>query len=395
MPRQKLTKRADGTYRCRYHGKEFYGKTQTEALKARDAYIELERTGLNPELKDVTFLEYSKKWLSVYRSECCQSLQKQYIGFVEYAATKLRPLMREITATDMQSLCNSLAPYSSSYVTKFMATMRSIFASAVADGVILRNPTEALRHPKTKKCEGHRVLEPWERELVVSTYAGHDFGLVAMVMLFAGLRRGEALYLDVDRDVDFKSMTLTVRGAVSFTDGNQAVTTQGKTEAALRTLPLASQLAEALKDHHGLLCAKKDGGLMSQSAFMRKYDSYISYLERELNGCPKRWYGKTKEHKKLLAEGKELPPWRNVTIRCHDFRVDYCTRCYDARIPVKTLQTWMGHSTADMIMNTYSKLTDEQERADALKLAAYEEQNKELTVPSKSQGKGSSRGERA
>ena len=39
MPRQKLTKRADGTYRCKYHGKEFYGKTQAEAFKARDAYI--------------------------------------------------------------------------------------------------------------------------------------------------------------------------------------------------------------------------------------------------------------------------------------------------------------------------------------------------------------------
>lgn len=40
-------------------------------------------------------------------------------------------------------------------------------------------------------------------------------------MLFTGLRRGEMLYLDVDRDVNFEEKTITVRGAVSFSNGNQ------------------------------------------------------------------------------------------------------------------------------------------------------------------------------
>lgn len=39
MTRQKLTKRADGRYVCRYDGQTFYGKTETEALKKREAYI--------------------------------------------------------------------------------------------------------------------------------------------------------------------------------------------------------------------------------------------------------------------------------------------------------------------------------------------------------------------
>ena len=38
MPRQKLTQRSDGYFRVKYHGKEFYGKTQAEAMKARDDY---------------------------------------------------------------------------------------------------------------------------------------------------------------------------------------------------------------------------------------------------------------------------------------------------------------------------------------------------------------------
>ncbi|MBR6860935.1 MAG: tyrosine-type recombinase/integrase [Clostridia bacterium] len=84
-----------------------------------------------------------------------------------------------------------------------------------------------------------------------------------------------------------------------------------------------------------------------------------------INGCNRRWYGKTKEHKKLIQENKNLPPWQSVDIRCHDFRVTYCTMCYEAGIPIKTLQAWMGHSDPSMIMNIYAKLTSEKEQADA------------------------------
>ena len=106
---------------------------------------------------------------------------------------------------------------------------------------------------------------------------------------------------------------------------------------------------------------------MSESAFDRKYQSYIVFLERELNGCPRRWYGKTKEHKAMLAAGKELPPWQELDIRCHDFRVTYCTMCYEAGVPIKTLQVWMGHADTKLIMEVYTKLTQEKEQADATK----------------------------
>ena len=50
----------------------------------------------------------------------------------------------------------------------------------------------------------------------------------------------------------------------------------------------------------------------------------------------------------MLERGEKLPPWRDVKIRCHDFRVDFCTRNFYAHVPIKTLQAWMGHEEADM-----------------------------------------------
>ena len=110
---------------------------------------------------------------------------------------------------------------------------------------------------------------------------------------------------------------------------------------------------------------------MSLTSFERKYESYLTFLEKKVNGCTERWYGKKKEHKALLSEGKPLPPWQPVKIRCHDFRVTFCTMCYNADVPVKTLQSWMGHSDATMIMKIYAKLTSERESRDSVNLNNY------------------------
>ena len=372
MPRKKIAKRADGYYKVYYKGKQFYGKTQAEATAKRDAYIHEEQAGLDVlNHEKSVFTNYALHWIEVYRADCGKTQHRQYITMAEYCAERLPKMMKDITVQDIQKVINSLSHYSPSHVSKFMTTIRGIFSTAAAEGVIMHNPMEAIRRPKTKACEGHRVLEPWERELIRATYMDHDFGPAAMVMMYSGLRRGEVLYLDIDRDVDFEKKTISVRGAVAFPNGTHGEVTRGKTEAAQRTIPLVKPLELALSGRHGLLLTKEDGEMMTLSAFERKYESYISFLETKKNGCPRRWYGKTREHKALLAQGKELPEWQDVKIRCHDFRVDFCTRNYEAGIPIKTLQKWMGHADAQMIMNIYAKLTEEQEQVDALKLMGF------------------------
>ena len=189
-----------------------------------------------------------------------------------------------------------------------------------------------------------------------------------MTMMLAGIRRGEAIYLDIDRDVDFENKTITIRGAASFSEGNQPYETKGKTDAAQRVIPMNDLLAEVLRGHHGLLCHKEDGSMMSLTSFNCKYESYITFLETRLNGCHKRWYGKTREHKELLKEGKPLPPWKDIKIRCHDFRVTFCTMCYEADVPIKTLQKWMGHTDPTVLMKFYAKLTEKKELYDTTKL---------------------------
>lgn len=48
MPRQTLKKRPDGRYVCKYKGFSFYGRTQSEALAAREEYKKQEKYGRKP-----------------------------------------------------------------------------------------------------------------------------------------------------------------------------------------------------------------------------------------------------------------------------------------------------------------------------------------------------------
>lgn len=102
-----------------------------------------------------------------------------------------------------------------------------------------------------------------------------DFAQNAMYVHTAGCshRANGLQYADVDRDCDFVNHTLTVRGALSFTDGNTPDVSEGKTDNAQRTVPMVLKLEEALGGHHELLCPKSDGGLMTLSLFERKYES--------------------------------------------------------------------------------------------------------------------------
>ena len=86
MPRQKLTERTDGRYNCKYQGKSFYGRTQTEAQAKRDKYIRDCTLGYDPDLSETRFLEYALEWLEVYRDECNPKQRRQYEGIIETAA---------------------------------------------------------------------------------------------------------------------------------------------------------------------------------------------------------------------------------------------------------------------------------------------------------------------
>ncbi len=357
MPRASLKQRKDGRYKCKYKGIQFMGVTQTEAYAKLDAYKRLEASGLRAEAAGVTFSQYAAKWIETYKGGVSTRTYNDYLRvlhqFVKVVGDK--PI-KNVIPSDIQLAYNEQQGFSRSHIRIFGMIVNSVFKAAVADRVILHNPCLSAKLPKGKEGS-HRAILPWERDLILQST--HRFAPAIMCMLYAGLRRGEVLALDIDRDVDFTAMTISIREAVRF-ESNQPIITDPKTEAGARTIPMLDVLAARLSGIHGLVAPSASGSLMSETAFNRAWEGFIADLEALYNGDSKRWYGRRNGQNR-----DAMPPWKSISIRPHDLRHSYCTMLYDAGIDLKTAQKWMGHADQAMTLRIYTHLTAEREEAEA------------------------------
>ena len=228
--KQKLKQRQDGRYACYYKPQTFYGHTPDESLKKREKYVDQIKIGLGEASLGITVSEYAGNWISTYKTGISDNTYNSYIRYLNHACAQIGFYrMQNVTASDIQRLYNSIDGKSRSYVRKYAMLIRHLFSSAVDDGVTLRTPCNKAKPPDGDQGT-HRAIEQWERDLIASQIGKHDMAAAAMTMLYTGLRRGEVLALDIDRDVDFENDKLHVRGAVYFS-GNTPIMTDTKTDA--------------------------------------------------------------------------------------------------------------------------------------------------------------------
>lgn len=376
MPREKkprLKKRKDGRFACRYHGQWFYSYDHDECLKLREEFKEAEKHG---RIAVYFVSEYAKNWLErTYPNANPRTLEaaKRHVKTLSNAIGNLpvqdvKPSdIKEIYATHYKTLSND-------YIKQAKSTFCGVFDTAVADGLIPFNPArDRTAKPHKGTVGGHRSITKQEREWILTKAVNHRVHPLAMTMLYSGIRPQEAKALNVDRDVDFEKETVTVRQTAHADPNNvqkYVFTDKGKTEKARRVIPLLPPLKTALQGQHGLLITSAHGKPVTRETWLNAWTSYKNTIEKELNGCQKRWYGKTKEHKKLLAEGKSLPPWVSFNVTPYDLRVSFCTMCRDMKPPIElhTVIAWMGHADATMVLKVYDDLPDERSESEAQRL---------------------------
>lgn len=335
MPRQTLKKRPDGRYVCKYKGFSFYGRTQSEALAAREEYKKQEKYGRKPREK-YTFAEYAAEWLPTYKSEVTAKVYDDYAARLNKIASILPKVeMRLITPSDIQRLYNAFANRGDATRKKVAMTVRAVFRAALGDGIVTKNPCENIK-PAKGEVGTHRNLEDWEVQIIEDTHQENPMGLFAMVMLYAGLRRGEALALDIDKDVDFENGVIHVRHSLRA-EHSSCVIVQPKTKAGIRDVPLFLPLRKALTGKHGNIFTPKDGKKMSINDVDVEWRRYLSFLSS-------------------VARKK-------VAIRQHDCRHTFATMLYDADVDIKTAVKWMGHANEEMIMRIYAHLTAKKEES--------------------------------
>lgn len=374
MPRTKkptLKKRKDGRFACRYKEQWFYSYDPDDALAQREEYKRLEKQAL---LSVPTVAEFAEKWIDrAYPSVARNTKAQLKIHLAKMTDAIGHQLLTDVKPSDIKKIYSDRYLHlSKSYISAGKQLFCSLFDSAVADGYLRVNPARDKTAKPHRGTEGsHRQITMEERTWIETLCTDHRAHPAVMAMLYAGIRPQEMKAVLIERDVDFKAETITLHEFAHIQDSNHyELTKKGKTDQAARTIPLFPPLKKALSCRKGRLITSAKGNQVTIQAWRSAWESYVVCMETAINGCPKRWYGRTREHKAILDAGGQLPPWRSFTVVPYDLRHSFCCMCRDADPPVElhTCVRWMGHKDAKMIMKIYDEASDDRSEKEAERL---------------------------
>lgn len=366
MPRKRKGERADGRIQIRLDiGRDaegrrvrkcFYGKTRAEAEMKKAAY--LGRVTGKSYNAEVTLSEWVEEYQRIYPSRANPLYAAQNAVPFNRLKTALGfRLLSSIREADLQLFLNGMAKYSASTISKQLQATRAVFQKARKNKLIPDNPAEDLLPPSGSRGT-HRALSQDEIRLIMKHYPLCYSGLWVMLMLFAGLRRGEMIALKWS-DVDLKERTLSVRHVGVIVSNRVVVEERTKTRAGVRVIPLGQPLYEALlsvpeSKRSGFVCLNANHKPLTETSVRRGVDQFVRVLSRAETGQALNQKGRRTD------KDPEPPPL--FSFRCHDLRHTFCTLMYDHGVDVQTAAYLMGHSDVTVTMKIYTHLSEERKK---------------------------------
>lgn len=364
MPREKkptLKRRKDGRYRCVYHGIQFYGATPEEAFAARGEYKLSSQKGFSGRS---TVTEYALPWLKRSYPSVADSTYTGLAIHLQHLIDCIgdKPLSEILPSDLKQVYADQYKGLSNSYIRSAKQLFCALFDSAQADGLIRSNPArDKTAKPSKGKPAKERILTQQQRKWIETLCTDHRAYPAVMMMLYAGLRPQECKALNIDRDIDFEKNIIIVQETAHADGTKYAISGEMKTGWSKRTVPLFPPLKTALQGRTGMLITSAHGKPITQSSWKQLWSSYLFSMETAINGCWKRWYGRTKDQR-IKKEAGELPAWIEFKIVPYTLRHAFCAFCRDNGVDINTCRRWMGHADAKMILKVYDSVSDDREQ---------------------------------
>ena len=195
-----------------YIRKNIYAKTKKELeLKITEITQQLQ-SGIAVWENGITFQELSEIWVNQYNPMATERWKYMHHGIIN---KHLLPTLGSFRVKDLkqihlQSIISNLArkDYATRTMKEIKQTAVRIMKVAVESDLIMRNPFTSVLIPSKDAVE-RQPLTPEQIKLVTDTWQGHRLGCGAMIMLYAGLRKGELLALQWS-DIDFDKRIIRV-----------------------------------------------------------------------------------------------------------------------------------------------------------------------------------------
>lgn len=365
----KNKKTADGRYRSKVYlgdGKYKYLSASSNkelAEKVNEVKLMLGK-GLDISAAERdTFGDWAERWLKLKKTEISAKRYNSYAAAVKRFALISNMPIAKIRAVDIQDIISDCAEsgLAKQTLTLYKSTCSQIFKLAIENRVIEFNPAEYIKIPKAAPQETKRALTAEERQWIEET--PHRAQRAAMIMLYAGLRRGELIALTW-RDIDLNECTISINKSVEMINSKPVVKYNAKTDAGMRIVNIPQKLVDFLKNeskNNLLVCTDTKGNMLSEAAWKRMWESYI----RELNFKYGDFSGIVMPDESGNLTNFKKPKSRFAPTKipiviprftAHWLRHTFITLLYMAGVDALTAKEQAGHADVSTTMEIYTHL---------------------------------------
>ena len=373
----KYTKRKDGRYQTRvYIGTDENGK---KLYKYLYAHTSAELTKLETELRgtlskgidlmtlDDTFSQWFERLKSVKETELSETEYATFVARVSYFSKKIGTIpLKNINQQLLQPIVNEIfktnpttgRPSAKHTVERYINCVSAVFEYAIENRATEFNPCKYLKVPKAAKVDERRALTLEERRWVEET--PHRAQTAAMLMMYSGLRRGEATAL-LWSDIDFKNNTINVNKSYDFK--NYQIKAP-KTKAGVRTVSVPQKLIDYLKTVKRTsvyVLTTASGKMLTNASWKSMWESYLIELNMR--------YGTSTEQRKRYDPRGQIIAIDTFTPHC--LRHTFCTIMYEAGIDVLTAKEQMGHNDVRTTLAIYTHLDQQHKKRNVSKIDEY------------------------
>ena len=380
-----IRKRADGRWEGIYSAgydqqtgklirKSIYGKNQKEVRQKLSKVTTEIDEGLYLEPAKMTLSDWMDLWYKEYTFDKKYSTLKGYKaqinkhirpGIGKYNLSQLNPMILQRFFNHLSEPNEKGKVLSPKSIKNVYIILSGILEQAVENEMISKNPCKKVKLPKVYNKQITPLTDKQVKDFLEIISTDEIYGTILRVIVFTGLRLGEAMGLTWDC-VDFEKGALNINKQLQRRPqkdcGSTLTSVKSGKPRILKPAPFVMQL---LKIRYTEQIMQKQRSEDLWLAWSNEEEHKKALVFTNLQGgylIPKRVY----LHFKSAAVAIGAPD-----ARVHDLRHTYAVLSLQNGDDIKTVQENLGHASAAFTLDVYGHVSDRMKKESANRMEEY------------------------